>query len=266
MKSVHSPSFFSWFGYALPFQKRLQHIKNANFASVAIWLGVEEQMMTDARYDEMCSTIAAVGMSISSAHSPYKGCNAIWNGSDTEKERLRQELTANLKVCKDYQIPIMVMHLTEGNDPPEPNEDGLSLVRTLGRLAAEASVTIAIENTRKTSTLDFVLSRIESSGISFCYDSSHDFLYCEEPTLILRRWGHRLAYTHFSDNDGREDRHWLPGLGSIDWALIEKAFPKNYNKCISLEVFPKNANREPIDDFLKEAHLKGNWLEQALRK
>lgn len=41
--------FFSWFGYELPFVDRLAHVRNAGFSRISIWLGPEEQMVTEGR-------------------------------------------------------------------------------------------------------------------------------------------------------------------------------------------------------------------------
>ncbi len=46
------------------------------------------------------------------------------------------------------------------------------------------------------------------------------FLYSPKPGELLERWGHRLMVTHIGDNDGVLDRHWLPGLGTLNWKEI----------------------------------------------
>ena len=84
---------------------------------------------------------------------------------------------------------------------------------------------VAVENVRSRPHLDLVFAEIESEHLAFCYDSSHDRLWNADPTWLLRWLGNRLAVTHFSDNDGCEDRHWLPGTGAVDWQKVAAAFP-----------------------------------------
>ena len=265
MKQNRIPGFFSWFGYDVPLDERFKHIKEAFFPRVSIWLGNEEELAKNDRIKEMPILASESGLTIECAHAPYQGCNGIWNGTDTVKRQLLIQYGTHIRFCKQNQIPIMVMHISQGNEPPNPNEDGISLVKELVAVASEFKVIIAIENTRKTDALNFLLSKIDSSFLGLCYDSSHDFLYSKQPTRILSDWGARLKYTHFSDNDGISDRHWLPGTGIINWDLIRSAFPKESEDCISLEVVPKNNATEPIRAFLATAYQTGLWLDEMLR-
>ena len=76
--------------------------------------------------------------------------------------------------------------------------------------------------------------------------------------------GNRLVTTHFSDTDGRMDRHFLPGDGVIDWTAVAAAFPKSYTGPLILEVMPyKTPNLSP-DNFLAEAYQRTVWLNSIL--
>jgi sugar phosphate isomerase/epimerase len=158
------------------------------------------------------------------------------------------------------------MHVSSGDDPPPPNSEGLAWMKRLLSTAASHRVTIAVENTARNEALRFLFESIDSPYLGFCYDSSHDFLHSREPVRILESFGGRLAYTHFSDTDGRLESHRSPGDGTIDWALIQRKFPKGYGKPISLEVYPKDAAGEAPMDFLRRAKAKWAWLEGMLRK
>jgi sugar phosphate isomerase/epimerase len=115
-------------------------------------------------------------------------------------------------------------------------------------------VKLAVENTQRADYVDCVLENITSPYLGLCYDSSHDFLYGDKPGGLLRRWGGRLLATHIGDNDGLEDRHWLPWEGSIDWGEVRKSFPVGtYEGCLNLEVFPKDAGAESAANFLGRA-------------
>jgi sugar phosphate isomerase/epimerase len=61
--------------------------------------------------------------------------------------------------------------------------------------------------------------------------------------------------THLGDNDGVHDRHWLPGLGILNWKEITRWFPvKTYQGSLTLEVFPKDQENEPAPDFIASAY------------
>lgn len=48
-----------------------------------------------------------------------------------------------------------------------------------------------------------------------CFDTNH--LLLESHADFIGALGDRIATIHLSDYDGRDERHWLPGRGVIDW-------------------------------------------------
>ena len=49
-----------------------------------------------------------------------------------------------------------------------------------------------------------------------CFDVNHANLR-EDVLEATRRLGHRIVTTHISDNDGDDEKHWLPGRGILPW-------------------------------------------------
>jgi sugar phosphate isomerase/epimerase len=163
---------------------------------------------------------------------------------------------------------VLVVHVckSKGEQPKGQNGRGLEVVRDLVKYAEDSGVRIAVENTQGADYVDYLLENIESPWLGLCYDSSHDFLYSDEPGRLLRRWGGRLLTTHIGDNDGQDDRHWLPWEGSIDWGEVRKSFPVGtYEGCLNLEVFPKDARGESVANFLAKAHRSVEGLNRFLK-
>ena len=258
--------FFSWFGYDLPFQQRLNLIRQAGFRNISVWFGHEEQLYSQGRSLEMLSIATREGLNIECAHAPYRDCNLIWGGSDEDRRQLRGQTTDHLTLCRELHAPIMVMHPCKGPTPPSTNSDGLDLISDMAKDAEALNVVIAFENTRKPEVIDYILSHIDSPYVGFCYDSSHDFLHSSRPGQLLNSWGHRLVYTHLSETDGKVDRHWIPGKGIVDWQLVSEVFPKEFAGTISLEVQPMDAHTEPVEGFLAESLDAALRLEATLRK
>jgi len=72
--------------------------------------------------------------------------------------------------------------------------------------------------------------------LSICVDVNHSNLK-EELSDVVRVVGKRLVSIHVSDNDGRSERHWLPGQGVIDFpALFESLESAAFDGLIVLEV------------------------------
>jgi sugar phosphate isomerase/epimerase len=254
------PGFFSWFGYPLPIEDRMRLIGEAGFVRVSIWLGKEEERVSEGRPADLCAAAGRAGLAVECAHAPYEGCNRLWHDDDSVAAPVVDGLRTWVRFCGGKRIPILVAHLSRGHDAPSPTPRGIDRLADLVEEAARSAVVIALENVRSNTALDLALEQIESPHLGFCYDSSHDFMHAAHPTDILHRWGGRLAYTHLSDNDGTRDRHWLPGRGTIDWEAVAAAMPARRPLPLSLEVVPIDAARTPVEGFLAEARRKGTEL------
>ena len=51
--------------------------------------------------------------------------------------------------------------------------------------------------------------------VMVCFDSNH--LLQEEHAHFFETVGSRIGTIHASDYDRKDERHWLPGEGVIDW-------------------------------------------------
>ncbi|MHB0876030.1 MAG: sugar phosphate isomerase/epimerase family protein [Anaerolineae bacterium] len=60
----------------------------------------------------------------------------------------------------------------------------------------------------------------ESAGV--CLDVNHANLG-QDLVANVHALGSRIISVHVSDNDGEDERHWLPGQGIIDWAALVAA-------------------------------------------
>ncbi len=70
-----------------------------------------------------------------------------------------------------------------------------------------------------------------------CFDPNH--LFAESHEALLRAVGEKVAAVHFSDYDGLDERHWMPGEGVIDWQAIVKTLAEvGYEGPLLYEVNP----------------------------
>ncbi len=56
-----------------------------------------------------------------------------------------------------------------------------------------------------------------------CFDTN-PLLGGQKPQDFIRALGEKIVTTHFSDYDGVDEKHWLPGEGVIDWGAVMDAF------------------------------------------
>lgn len=244
---------FSWFGFVMPLHKRLKLIKNVGFDGVTIWWE-DEQGDPVIKKEEMPQLVKDAGLVFENIHVPYNKSNNFWSESDTKRNKLVEKHIRWLYECANFDIPMMVIHVSEGENPHGPNLRGIKAIEKLVYIAEELNIKIAVENTRDTVHVPAILSEIKSDVLGFCFDSSHAYLRgitCD----LLSKFGDRLFATHISDNDGICDCHWLPKNGEIDWGKIKKLFPKNYSGFLTLEVHPtREEQKNGPEEFIRKAY------------
>lgn len=256
---------FSWYGYVLPVGERLRLVREAGFEATTVWWE-DEAAFGRERKEAVVALARAAGLHVENAHVPYEPCPDL-AAEDGPRRAAAVELHRRwIDGCAAQGVPVLVMHLV----PPEATGPAgaplLDSAERLVRAAEAAGVTVALENTAGPAALDEVLRRFPSPRLGLCYDSSHDWLRGPDRAGLLGRWGARLASVHLSDNDGQEDRHWLPGLGLVDWDLVAARFPaRTSSGCLTLEVYPDARRAPPAPAaFLAEARRSVEWVREKL--
>lgn len=255
---------FSWFGYVMSMQERLELIKKAGFDGVTIWWE-DEIGYSDGKKENFPKLVKDNGLIFENIHAPFTNPNLLWSSFEYERRSEIDKYVEWIEDCARYNIPVMVMHVIEGSDYPEPNEYGLTSINEIVKKAEKSGVKIAIENTMAMSNLPYIFKRIQSPNLVMCYDSSHDRLHRNSLDL-LKSYGNKLGATHISDNDGLKDRHWLPGNGDIDWYKIGEVFPsQSYQGFITLEVYPNEEELKTSPEaFLAKAYQRALYAESRL--
>ncbi len=60
-----------------------------------------------------------------------------------------------------------------------------------------------------------------SDDLAVCLDTNH--LLTESLPDFIHKVGGRIVTTHISDYDFKDEKHWLPGEGKIDWNGVVSA-------------------------------------------
>lgn len=258
---------FSYIGYDLPLDKRLELIAEAGFDATSIWWGDEEDICRQGMHHQTAGMVRDQGLIFEFIHVPFQECNDFWSETASDRDRAVSRHLAWVQDCAELGIPMMVMHPARGSYGGLINRFGVESIARIVSAAEDAGIIIAVENTRRMDCIDPIFSEIESPNLGLCYDSSHERLCVDDTGMLLRCLGDRLRATHLSDNDGLSDKHWLPGEGVIDWSAIADAFPADsYTGCFTLEVVPGNlAKTTSPAEFLAEAFTRANRLAGMIR-
>ena len=252
---------FCWFGYEMPLSQRLRLIARSGFEATSLWLETDVHSAEVAVLADAPRMARDCGLSLDNGHAPFETCNLLWSDAVADRQSILNLYRKHLDFCRQQQIPRLVLHLSHSDTPPPLNRAGLDTFGELLKHAEDAQVVLAVENIRRPDYSDAVFERFESPHLGLCYDSSHDFLYGNPPGAVLKRWGHLLTTTHFSDNAGQRDDHWLPGDGSIAWDVVRQHFPlRTYNGICHLETFPKEPSAQSAEAFLQMAYERATAL------
>lgn len=228
--------------------------------------------------DDFAETAEAAresGLAIQSLHGPFDVAAKMWSADTDDSEEAMRKLLLSLETCKQYSIPVMVVHVWMGFDNiPAPNSEGFENFGKLVKKAEEYGVKIAFENTEGDELLFALMEHFDGNGnVGFCWDSGHEMCYNHSMDL-LARFGDRLIMTHLNDNlgisrfDGKtywtDDLHLLPFDGIADWdynvARMKKAKKQEYiNFELNIRSKPNRHENDaygemPIERYLTEAY------------
>ena len=135
---------------------------------------------------------------------------------------------------------------------------------TLAEYAKEKGAVICVENLPRTclgrDSADILELLSAHPCLRACFDTNH--LLSEKPEEFIRAVGDKIVTLHVSDYDFKNERHWLPGEGLLDWNLILDELKKiNYSGVwlyeINLEapwtiVRPRDLTYEDFSNNAKE--------------
>jgi sugar phosphate isomerase/epimerase len=255
---------FSYYGTNTPLDERLRKIRDANFDATMLWWG-DSRAFQEFDKRQLVQKARANDLVIENIHIPFVKAHNIWSIDEDSRLHVLGEYMNWLDDCSDFEIPIMVMHVSGKDQPDAPNEFGLRFMETLVQRAERNKVKIALENSRNNGLIEILLTDLNSDYLGLCYDTSHAHIHGDTYFRILKVFGDRILCFHLSDNDGQEDRHWNIGKGTIDWDKFIEAFPKTYHGILSAETVPKDESISE-EKFLLDAYTRLIDLGQRICK
>lgn len=244
---------FSWFGFVLPLQERLKLIKDSGFDATCLWWE-DETYPKRILIDDMPAMVKDAGLYIDNIHCPYMGTDRFWAEDKRDRQKEIDTYYSYIEACAKHEIPHMIMHVNDENPVIESIELGLDSMITLVKRAEEYGVKVAIENTLNNHIIDMLLGEIPSENLGLCYDSSHDWIEGESRGTLLKKWKNRLFCTHLSDNNGKEDKHWIPGDGIVDWEQIVPSIVDSQIHSITMELLSSKIKIEDPKKYLQTAY------------
>ena len=171
----------------------------------------------------------ASGVGLWSVHLPFWGSAEKVDIACMDAEVRRRTISMQSEYIKragDIGVKVAVIH--PGLEPtlPEERHDRLGYstesLAKLTEIAARAGMTLAVEDLPRT-CLGNCISDMKQfltadERLMICFDVNH--LLTEKHSKFVSELGSRIVTLHISDYDFRNERHWLPGEGMIDWVEL----------------------------------------------
>lgn len=96
-----------------------------------------------------------------------------------------------------------------------------------------------------------IVSDFDREVLEVCLDVNH--IFKERIDEFIKSIGDRIITLHISDNDGADERHWLPMKGVIDWAdLLSTLKNIGYSGVFMYEAQPEVEGFEKRIEAIKE--------------
>lgn len=232
-------------------------IKKAGFKDVFVqWYNKEWEYSQE----EQLKYARKQGLNIIFAHLGYKNINDLWKECD-EENKLVENYKKDIKICKQNNIPMVVMHLTSKKVAPNYNEIGLERIREIVNYAKELDIKVAFENTKIKGYLEYVIQNLDNDNVGICYDAGHCHVHFNDE-FPYEMFKNKIFAVHLHDNDKSDDLHLLPFDGTIDWEkLIKKLRDCNYEGPITLEpCYRYDYLNLTLDEFYKKAYEVGKKI------
>ena len=229
------------------FSQRLKDAAEAGFQYIdfdisGYWSNPKEQAKYYAKMEEGLEDVKRAGLKINAVHLAF---GTPWDPSDKwefRRKKVVKKLVSAIKKTEGGDPFCYVLHASFEPISNKKREKRIqSLLRSLPEICAATKSLICIEvlprtclfNTAKESLE--ILKRAGIENLKICLDTNH-FLQekTEEGVLAL---GDNVKTLHVSDHDYKNERHWMPGKGSIDWNAVLGALEKTgYSGVFNYEV------------------------------
>ena len=213
-----------------------------------------------AEVTDIKNKAAVLGIDVEFLHAPFRGVNDFWcAGSDYLP--LKKNIIASIDSAAANGIPVVVMHVDSGWNPPKICDTGLNRFDDLVEYADKKGVKIAFENIRNFGTLSAMMQRYRDlDTVGYCYDCGHEHCYTET-VRFTDLFGPKILCTHIHDNvgkDGRDDPddHLMMFDGNIDYAdMMARLRAVGYEGTLTVEL-EKNSKYDHMTDeeYLKNAY------------
>lgn len=163
------------------------------------------------------------GLEVWSVHLPFSNTldiSVLDNGARAENVATMAEM---IRLAGEFGPKKLVLHPSSEPIAEADRQARLNCAKeSIGKLlpvAKEIGAQLCIENLPRTclgrTSGDMKYLIEDYPEVMICFDTNH--LLMEDHNMFFSNVGNRIGTIHASDYDKTDERHWMPGLGIINW-------------------------------------------------
>ncbi|MBO3768861.1 MAG: sugar phosphate isomerase/epimerase family protein [Thermoproteota archaeon] len=218
----------------------------------------------------------SLGFKIIQVHGPLGNIEFDFaSEDDNRRNKALRKLCNWIKYISEFELGVFILHTARIDPSHEYNS--LSLLeksrsanirffREVSKYASDYGVKVAVENRLENGygalpkDLIELVNNVGSDYLGICFDTGHahvNKLNLESTLESIREF---LIATHIHDNNGFEDQHLPPMMGSMQWNVLMKTLRKiDYRNPLILEIH-EYGKLELDDNVLKASIILMNEL------
>ena len=201
----------------------------ANAGIKNIEISVNKQQSEALDYGKLKEWSEKYGVRLWSFHLPFCPFSEIDISKEDIAEWSVEYLSDYVRKASAIGIDKFVIHASGEPIAEEDRKSRMECAKkslsVLCEVAAECGSIICVEDLPRTclgrNSADMKELLSADSRLRICFDTNH--LLDEKIEYFIRELGDKIVTTHISDYDFKNERHWLPGEGSIDWQSLISA-------------------------------------------
>jgi sugar phosphate isomerase/epimerase len=243
----------------------LERAWDAEFEAVEIFCARQHIDYRDkAQINELGHWFRDSNLKMHSLHAPMynddvwgrSGPQAVIDITEPAKGKrivMVDEIKRALEIADVIPFRYLIQHIGVAGQEYDPRraDSAFSSLEEIKVFAGQRGVEVLLENIPNGMTTAERLNGFLAEthlNLNYCFDIGHAHISgkMESEFNLMKE---RIRSTHLHDNDGRQDQHLFPGLGTIDWSKAMQllaSHPEQYPLLLELKE-PAGAEN-PIED------------------
>lgn len=249
------------FHYIEDLGARYAHIRALGYDTVdESLMDTEEAIYHDeALFEKHCAAVRAAtknsGLEISQVHGAWPTDDSTPEKRAEGQKYLRQSLYGCYLLGSKHLVihPPMPYGWSSEDDPDFVEEIAVQRMKDLMPDCEKYGVTLCLENmpmkAHRISVMPKIVEavkKVDSKNVGVCLDTGHCNVFGHDLGEAVRIAAPYLRVLHIHDNDGSNDLHRLPYLGTANWASFTTALAEiGFSGSLSLETGGPVSGRMP---------------------